>query len=116
MFIRFSALLPVAALAAVVAAAPSQLEARTGSSQCNTGSMQCCTTTTTANDPVAAALLGLLGIVVGDLTTTVGLTCTPLTIIGVGGGSTCTQQPVCCTNVYQNGLIDVGCSPLNLGL
>ncbi|KAH0830203.1 hydrophobin 2 [Lanmaoa asiatica] len=116
MFIRFSALLPVAALAAVVAAAPSELEARTGSSQCNTGSMQCCATTTSASDPVAAALLGLLGIVVGDITATVGLNCSPITVIGLGSGSTCTQQPVCCTDVYQNGLINVGCSPLNLGL
>ncbi|KAH0830201.1 hydrophobin, partial [Lanmaoa asiatica] len=97
MFIRFSALLPVAALVAVAAAAPSELEARQ-TSQCNTGSMQCCATTTTASDPVASTLLGLLGIVLGDVTATIGLNCSPLTVIGLGSGSTCTQQPVCCTN------------------
>ena len=47
MFIRFSTLLPVAALVAVAAAAPGALEARTDSSSCNTGSQQCCVTTQT---------------------------------------------------------------------
>ena len=47
MYFRFSTLLPVAALVAVAAAAPSELEARTGTSQCNTGSMECCTFTQT---------------------------------------------------------------------
>ena len=52
MYFRFSTLLPIAALVAVVAAAPSELEARTdGVSQCNTGSMQCCTTTQTVRFP-----------------------------------------------------------------
>ena len=45
MFIRFSTLLPVAALVAVAAAAPSALEARQSSSQCNTGPIQCCNST-----------------------------------------------------------------------
>ena len=44
MFIRFSTLLPVAALVAVVAAVPSALEARQNS-QCNTGPIQCCNQT-----------------------------------------------------------------------
>ena len=51
MFIRFSTLLPVAALVALAAAAPGALEARTDTSQCNTGSMQCCATTQTVRFP-----------------------------------------------------------------
>ena len=50
MFIRFSTLLPVAALVAVAAAAPGALEARTDSS-CNTGSQQCCVMTQTVRFP-----------------------------------------------------------------
>lgn len=54
--------------------------------QCNTGPIQCCNSVTQANNPVAALLIGLLGIVVGP-TVAVGLTCSPLSIIGVGGNS-----------------------------
>ena len=50
MFVRFSTLLPVAALVAVAAAAPGALEARTDSS-CNTGSQQCCVMTQTVRFP-----------------------------------------------------------------
>jgi len=63
-----------------------------------------------------------------------GTGCTPITVIGTGSGSDCTQQPVCCSDNYfvriqpsfsiseflklllQNGLINVGCSPINLSL
>ncbi|KAF8065012.1 hydrophobin [Lyophyllum atratum] len=82
--------------------------------QCNTGPVQCCNSVTQANNPVAALLIGLLGIVVGP-TVAVGLTCSPLSIIGIGGNS-CTSQPVCCTNNSFNGLIAIGCSPININL
>ena len=42
-------------------------------------------TVTTANNSVAKLIIGLLGIVVGP-TVIVGLTCTPISVIG-GGGS-----------------------------
>ena len=45
MYIRFAALLPVAALAAVAAAMPNALEARWDTSQCNNGEIQCCNST-----------------------------------------------------------------------
>ncbi|KAF9460400.1 fungal hydrophobin [Collybia nuda] len=81
--------------------------------QCNTGAIQCCNSVTQANNPVAALLIGLLGIVVGP-NVAVGLTCSPLSVIGIGGNS-CTQQPVCCQNNSFNGLIAIGCSPINIG-
>jgi hypothetical protein len=56
-------------------------------SQCNTGDAQCCNTVTSATDPSATALLGLLGVVVEGVDVLVGLTCTPITVIGVGGGA-----------------------------
>jgi hypothetical protein len=51
-----------------------------------------------ANDPVVGALLGLLGIVLTDLTALVGLGCSPISVIGVGSGSACSATPVCCEN------------------
>jgi hypothetical protein len=62
-----------------------------------------------------ASLLGLLGIALGSVTGLVGLTCSPLSIIGAGGNS-CSAQPVCCTNNSFNGIVSLGCSPINLNL
>jgi len=39
-----------------------------------------------ASNPAAKLIIGLLGIIVGP-TVIVGLTCSPLSIIGVGGSS-----------------------------
>ncbi|KAF9005095.1 fungal hydrophobin-domain-containing protein [Cyathus striatus] len=85
--------------------------------QCSTGAIQCCNETqssTNLSNPVTA-LLGLLGVVVGDITALVGLNCSPISVIGVGGNS-CTAQPVCCTNNSFNGLIALGCTPININL
>ncbi|KDR76991.1 hypothetical protein GALMADRAFT_246172 [Galerina marginata CBS 339.88] len=84
------------------------------SNSCNTGPVQCCNTVTTASNPVASLIIGLLGLVLGP-DVAVGLTCSPLTIIGVGSSS-CSQQPVCCENNSFNGLIAIGCSPININL
>ena len=63
-----------------------------------------------------------------------GLSCTPITVIGVGSGANCAQQTVCCQNTQfvsrpyaaevelspdvfaKNGLVNVGCTNVNLGL
>ena len=56
-------------------------------SQCNTGSVQCCDSTGKASDTSIAKILGLLGVVVQDVNAIVGVTCTPITVIGAGGDS-----------------------------
>ncbi|KAL4061877.1 fungal hydrophobin-domain-containing protein [Scleroderma yunnanense] len=118
MFIRASALLlPVVALSSVVAAAPEPISARGGSS-CSNGTLQCCTSTFDATQSNLNLLTGLLGIVasvplVGPL---LALNCSPITGLGLGTGANCAQQTVCCQNDQFTGLINVGCTNVNLGL
>ncbi|PBK86708.1 hydrophobin-domain-containing protein [Armillaria gallica] len=85
-----------------------------------TGTAQCCGSTESASDvsPGVATLLGLLGVVVSDLTANCfysGVTCSPISVIGVGGTS-CSSQAVCCEGNHFNGLVALGCTPLNVGL
>ncbi|KAF9072203.1 hydrophobin, partial [Rhodocollybia butyracea] len=80
-------------------------------SQCSTGSIQCCTSTETAGSAAGAALLGLLGIVVQDVTALIGLGCSG---INVAGGGTCSSQAVCCQDNAVGGLISIGCIPVTL--
>ncbi|KDQ50534.1 hypothetical protein JAAARDRAFT_141921 [Jaapia argillacea MUCL 33604] len=83
-------------------------------SQCTTGPIQCCDTVEPASSPAAAGILKSIGVVVQDVTTLVGLTCSPITVIGVGSGSSCSASPVCCTDNSHGGLISIGCVPVTL--
>ncbi|PPQ89201.1 hypothetical protein CVT25_001270 [Psilocybe cyanescens] len=113
MFARASA---VFTLALPILAAASAVPRNDGpSNQCNTGQLQCCNSTQSATSSSIAGLLSLLGVVVGSVTGLVGVTCSPISAVGVGGNS-CTAQPVCCTDNSFNGLIALGCSPVNLNL
>ncbi|SJL14487.1 related to Fruiting body protein SC1 [Armillaria ostoyae] len=84
---------------------------------CATGSAQCCESTQSPTDLTApvSTLLGLLGVVVGQLTGNVGVSCTPITVLGLGG-TQCSNQVVCCDGNNFNGLVSLGCTPLNVGL
>ncbi|ESK85383.1 hydrophobin [Moniliophthora roreri MCA 2997] len=84
-------------------------------SQCTTGPIQCCNTVQSATDPAIGAILGLLGVVLQDLNVEVGVTCTPITVIGAGG-VTCSSTPVCCENNTFKGLIAIGCVPVDISL
>ncbi|KAK0211969.1 fungal hydrophobin-domain-containing protein [Armillaria fumosa] len=81
------------------------------------GTVQCCDSTESASDLSASTvtLFGLLGVVVSDLTANVGVTCSPISVIGVGGTS-CSSQTVCCENNSFNGVVALGCTPINVGL
>ncbi|KAK0194970.1 hydrophobin [Armillaria mellea] len=116
MFSRVSALsLAILALPLLAAASVAPRESTnttvTGG-QCDTGSAQCC------KSPKSSAVqnaLGLLGIPIGDITTGVGLTCDPIMVIGLGT-TQCANQPVCCEKNNFNGLVALGCTPINIGL
>ncbi|KAH9479138.1 Fruiting body protein SC1 [Psilocybe cubensis] len=85
------------------------------SNQCNTGTLQCCSSVQSATSSPVQSLLGLLGIALGSVTGEVGLTCNPITVLGVAGNS-CSAQPACCTDTQFNGLVSLGCTPVNLNL
>ncbi|KAF8068727.1 hydrophobin-251 [Lyophyllum atratum] len=110
-----SSLLVFATLTTLAAATPTRRTEPAPASQCNTGSLQCCNTLQSATSDPAAGLLALLGIVVQDVTAQVGVTCSPISVLGVGGNS-CTAQPVCCTGNTFHGVVTLGCSPVNLSL
>ncbi|KAF8836398.1 fungal hydrophobin [Paxillus ammoniavirescens] len=114
MFIRPSSIvLHIVAFAAVATAAPSALQAR---DQCNTGSISCCSSTMASTTTTLASLSSLLGLSLPSIGGLIGLSCSSITGVGTGTGAVCTQQPVCCSNNNYNGLINLGCSPINLNL
>ncbi|KAK0443345.1 hydrophobin [Desarmillaria tabescens] len=82
-----------------------------------TGTAQCCDSTQSPTDLSApvVSLLDSLGVVVSQLTGNVGLSCTPITVISVGG-TQCNNQVVCCNDNNFNGVVSLGCTPLNVGL
>ncbi|KAH9482524.1 Fruiting body protein SC3 [Psilocybe cubensis] len=81
--------------------------------QCDTGSIQCCQSVQSPTSSAVSAIFALLGIDAQDVTALVGLTCSPVTVIGAGSNS-CTAQPACCTDNSFHGLVALGCTPISL--
>ncbi|KAI0775002.1 fungal hydrophobin [Trametes elegans] len=92
-------------------AAPSGTPGSGGDSgSCNTGPIQCCNEVHQANSGgVVGAILELLGLIL-DPEVLVGLQCSPLDVLGLGGSS-CSATTVCCENNSHGGLINIGCIP-----
>jgi hypothetical protein len=71
----------IAAFSVVTSVAASVTPVARGGSACNTGTQSCCNTVTNANDPIVAALQGLLGIAIpADLAVPIGISC--LSVLG----------------------------------
>ncbi|OCH85440.1 fungal hydrophobin [Obba rivulosa] len=85
----------------------------TAVSTCSTGSVQCCNSVQSASSGLGSLLLGLLGIVVEGVDVLLGVDCSPITVIGVGGGN-CNSNVVCCEDNAVGGLISIGCLPIIL--
>ncbi|KAF4610017.1 hypothetical protein D9613_010527 [Agrocybe pediades] len=79
---------------------------------CATGEFQCCDQIFDSDSEQGNWLAGLIGATVGAVTAQVGVSCVPVTVIGVGSGGQCQNQPVCCTQNPMNGLIVAGCNPI----
>ncbi|PBK61811.1 fungal hydrophobin [Armillaria solidipes] len=112
MFSRVSTftLLALPILATATAVLP-----RTDGAACATGTTQCCDSVQSPTSSIVQLLVGLLGIPIGSVTADVGLTCSPITVLGVGG-TECNNQVVCCNNNNFNGVVALGCTPINVGL
>ncbi|EIW77383.1 hydrophobin [Coniophora puteana RWD-64-598 SS2] len=112
MFAPFVALLPIV-LASFTTAAPALSFDITDSPQCTSGELSCCSNTLTPEN--AQGPLGQLGLghLLDNLSGQVGLQCNAITGIGTGQGATCTQEPVCCAQNNYNGLVNLGCTPVN---
>ncbi|PPR00088.1 hypothetical protein CVT24_008990 [Panaeolus cyanescens] len=113
MFNRVISLIFFAFFAFPVLAAATVLKMRDG--DCNVGDIQCCNTTMSATSTNLSMLSGLLGLVLPSLGGLLGLNCSGLSVLGLGGNS-CSAQPVCCSNNTFGGLISLGCIPINISL
>ncbi|KAI0330317.1 fungal hydrophobin [Cubamyces sp. BRFM 1775] len=131
MFARLAPFVSVASLALLAAATPNQKRWDTPTptvtvtvtatppvstppaSSCSTGPIQCCNSLESASSAAGSLLLGLLGIIVDGVDVLLGLDCSPISVIGVGGGN-CNANVVCCENNNVGGLISVGCIPVIL--
>ena len=67
---------------AILAAATSAL-----AQSCSTGAIQCCESVEKASDPSASKVLAGLDIILQDLDVLVGLTCSAVSVVGVGSGN-----------------------------
>ncbi|KAF9531297.1 fungal hydrophobin-domain-containing protein [Crepidotus variabilis] len=82
---------------------------------CNSGPVQCCNSVSEADSKQADFFKSLLNVAI-PIGTKIGSTCSPISAVGVGSGSSCQSQPVCCENNHFNGLVAIGCSPINLNI
>jgi len=105
----FSKIFAIATIATLAAALPTPGGAPAGS--CSTGPVQCCNQVGAANSAGIAKTLGLLGVVVQDVSAVVGLDCTSVDVLAITGQS-CSAQSVCCENTQMNGLVNIGCNAL----
>jgi len=84
-------------------------------SQCAVGHLQCCDSVQPAGSDAASQLLALVGANVQGVAVPIGITCSPISVIAVGAASNCAAQPVCCEDNNYNGVVAVGCTPVNVG-
>ncbi|KAF9225945.1 hydrophobin [Gyrodon lividus] len=85
-----------------------------GNSQCTTGQIVCCDSVKSADAlPNLSSVTGLLGTQAAPPLGKVGVGCSALTVIGEGKSCVASQQPLCCTDSNYNGIVSLGCSPIN---
>ncbi|TIA93832.1 hypothetical protein E3P92_00695 [Wallemia ichthyophaga] len=119
-----SALLALAATASLVVA--DDFKRTDGKGSCNVGDVKVCTG---ADFVLSLANNSLVNIVkdyqeatgeekdligLNDIVGQIGIECSQIPILGVALQDMCKVTPVCCEKVEQNGLINLGCSPLSV--
>lgn len=78
----FAKLFTLSALAILAVATPAP-----AADACDTGALQCCQSVQPAGSSAVAPILKSIGVVVQDLNVPVGVTCSPVSVVGVGSGS-----------------------------
>ena len=73
------------ALASFAAATPARRTEPSG--QCSTGTTYCCNSVQSAQTPSVADLLAKVGVNAQDIDVPVGVTCSAISVIGIGGNS-----------------------------
>ncbi|KAJ3502223.1 hypothetical protein NLJ89_g8988 [Agrocybe chaxingu] len=100
---------------AVLAATPALVSAlaTTNKPSCNTDSLQCCKNVYQSNSKEAAKVLSPFNIAAGSVTGLVGADCNSIVSV-LSSGTSCNQQTVCCTDNRFEGVVALGCTPINL--
>ncbi|KAK1224772.1 hypothetical protein PQX77_012319 [Marasmius sp. AFHP31] len=112
-FTKFFALSAITTLAAATAVVKRTGGGGGGEGRSCTSGLRCCESTSKASAPAAAALIGLLGIVLQDVNVLVGLNCSPITVVG-GGNGACSSTTVYCEDNSHDNVISIGCLPITL--
>lgn len=85
----YKVLIFVFAILAVASASPAPSKTTSSApptqTGCSSGSLQCCQSLLPSSDSVVSILLGLLGIVLDSVTGLVGVTCSPINLVGITG-------------------------------
>ncbi|KAI9299816.1 fungal hydrophobin-domain-containing protein [Cunninghamella echinulata] len=85
--------------------------------QCNTGTIQCCNQLKQYNDldlNIFSSVANIFGGSIEDVFRgQFGVDCTSVSVAG-GSGQNCNAQPVCCSQVQQNTLVGINCTPINV--
>ncbi|PFH45529.1 hypothetical protein AMATHDRAFT_51622 [Amanita thiersii Skay4041] len=105
----------VCAVALIAAGAP----AAGDESYCNSGPVQRCNSVQSAQQASTAVLtlvLSATSMGPNQITGQIGLTCSPIGIMGSTGANSCSSQTVCCENNSFNGVVALGCTPVNISL
>ncbi|KAI0646333.1 fungal hydrophobin-domain-containing protein [Trametes meyenii] len=106
----------VALVAAAATVGASAIPRGYGDASCNTGVLQCCNQITDSHDKQFAPQFSLLGLDLNSVTAPIGVTCSPINVIGAAGGAKCEQNPVCCEDNSYGGVFSLGCVPASLPL
>ncbi|KAG2749247.1 fungal hydrophobin [Suillus brevipes Sb2] len=103
--------------ASILALLPFALLAVAGG-QCNTGEIQCCNNSTSYDSYAAQKAFNQTGLVnvVAVVNAVVGLECSGVSVVGTSDGCSANQEPLCCTDNKYNGVVSLGCTPINVKL
>ncbi|KAH6919136.1 hydrophobin-251 [Coprinopsis sp. MPI-PUGE-AT-0042] len=110
MFARLSTVVLAFTLFAGALAGPTKIEYE----QCNGGIVGCCDSiqdTKNLNQQQKGLLANLLEIDVNQLTGIVGVECSGVNVLAVGGGNSCTQQKI--WFFLSDAAVALGCTPIN---